>query len=108
MSDLLIPIARRLPWLRRAMLWAGVLLVSVIDRGVFAQGLHVTTYHNDNARSGRYLNETQLSPATVSPGTFGLKFRLMVDGDVYAQPLFLSGVPIDGDAGRRGLRRDGA
>ena len=59
-----------------------------------AQGVNVTTYHNDNARTGRNIAEKQLSPAIVGKATFGRKFRLMVDGDVYAQPLFLSDVPI--------------
>jgi hypothetical protein len=59
-----------------------------------AQGVNVTTYHNDNARTGRNISEKELSPATVGKATFGRKFRLGVDGDVYAQPLFLSGVPI--------------
>ncbi len=68
------------------------------------QGVHVTTYHNDNARTGRYAKETFLRPATTGdPGTvnkdvFGKVSSLKVNGDVYAQPLFLSGVPVDGKA----------
>jgi hypothetical protein len=84
--------------LRGAVVWAGVFMILEVDRRVFSQGVHVTTYHNDNARSGRNLRESQLSPATVEKDTFGLLFRLKVDSDVYAQPLFLSGVPIGGKA----------
>jgi uncharacterized protein (TIGR03437 family) len=56
----------------------------------------VVTYHNDNARTGQYLNEFLLTPANVKPGSFGKRFSLKVDGTVYAQPLFLSRVKIAG------------
>jgi hypothetical protein len=54
----------------------------------------VLTYHNDNARTGADLSETVLSPATVSPTTFGKLFSYPVDGAVFAQPLYASGVQI--------------
>ena len=63
---------------------------------------HVMTYHNDNARTGRYDQETFLAgktstaAATVDKAVFGKVAHLDVDGDVYAQPLFLAGVPIGG------------
>jgi len=56
----------------------------------------VVTYHNDNARTGQNLNETLLTPATVSASTFGKTGLFAVDGKVDAQPLFLSGVAIPG------------
>jgi hypothetical protein len=49
-----------------------------------------------NARTGAYLNETVLTPKNVNPQQFGKLFTLKVDGDVYAQPLFLAGVDIPG------------
>ncbi len=58
--------------------------------------INVTTYHNDDARTGQYLHETQLSPATVSAATFGKRFAAAVDGQVYAQPLYVAGVSIKG------------
>jgi hypothetical protein len=56
----------------------------------------VVTYHNDNARTGLNLNETMLTPATVSTSTFGKTGFFPVDGKVDGQPLFLSGVAIPG------------
>ena len=56
---------------------------------------NVWTYHNDNARTGQNLDETELTPATVKGG-FGKLFTQAVDGYVYAQPLFLRDVAIAG------------
>jgi hypothetical protein len=56
----------------------------------------VVTYHNDTARTGQNLNETLLTPSTVSVSTFGKIGFFPVDGRVDAQPLFLSRVAIPG------------
>jgi outer membrane protein assembly factor BamB len=56
----------------------------------------VTTYHNDNARTGQNTNETILTPAAVQGSSFGQLFQLPVDGQVYAQPLILANVAIGG------------
>jgi hypothetical protein len=61
-----------------------------------AGAVYVTTQHNDNSRTGANLNETILTPANVNEAQFGKLFALAVDGDVYAQPLYLSGVAIGG------------
>jgi hypothetical protein len=58
--------------------------------------IDVVTYHNDTARTGQNLNETLLTPSTVSASTFGKTGFFPVDGKVDAQPLFLSGVAIPG------------
>jgi outer membrane protein assembly factor BamB len=50
----------------------------------------VLTAHNDNARTGAYLADTVLSTATVCPGHFGKLFTRLVDGQMYAQPLYVS------------------
>ena len=56
--------------------------------------VQVTTYHNDNLRTGLNSNETVLNLTNVRAKNFGLLFSLPVDGQVYAQPLYLSNVTI--------------
>jgi hypothetical protein len=54
----------------------------------------VLTYRYDNARSGVNLNENTLKKANVSANTFGkLAFRI-VEGNIYAQPLIVTGTKI--------------
>jgi hypothetical protein len=50
----------------------------------------VLTYHNDAQRTGLNPNEVLLNPANVSAASFGKQFSYPVDGQVYAQPLFVS------------------
>jgi hypothetical protein len=56
----------------------------------------VLTYHNDNTRQGANLNETTLTPANVNQNSFGQLFNYNLDGNVFAQPLYVSGVNIPG------------
>ncbi len=56
----------------------------------------VTTYKYDNSRTGQNLKETKLTPANVNSATFGLLRQLSVDGKVDAQPLYLSGLTVNG------------
>jgi len=56
----------------------------------------VTTFHNDNARTGQNLNETTLTPANVNSSNFGLLFAMKTDGKVDAQPLYLPNLSIAG------------
>ncbi len=58
--------------------------------------VNVTTYHNDNARTGQNTQETYLTPANVNTSQFGKLFTVAVDGAVFAQPLYLTNVNISG------------
>jgi hypothetical protein len=63
-----------------------------------SSGVNVTTYHNDNARDGWNASETTLTPKNVNANTFGKLRELPVDGKVDAQPLYVSGLSIAGQA----------
>jgi len=56
----------------------------------------VLTSQYDNLRTGAILTETILTPANVNAAGFGKLFYFAVDGDVYAQPLFLPRVEVPG------------
>ena len=58
----------------------------------------VLSYHNDLASTGQNLGETILTPANVNVANFGKQFSTGLDGQVYAQPLYMSGVNITGGA----------
>jgi len=76
------------------MLLAALLVLS-LSYCVSAQ-VSVTTYRNNLARTGENLAETILTPANVNPVQFGKIFSRPVDGQLYAQPLYLPSVTIAG------------
>jgi hypothetical protein len=56
----------------------------------------VLTQHNDNGRTGQNTSETVLNTSNVNVNQFGKLFAMPSDGQVYAQPLYVPGVTING------------
>ncbi len=54
------------------------------------------TYHADRFRSGVNLQEFALTKSTIKSTTFGKVFSRSVDGQIYAQPLYVSNLTIAG------------
>ncbi len=75
------------------------LLLSVLLRGVTPGPVQVATANYSNDRANANLQETVLSPSTVTR-SFGKVGSLPVDGQVYAQPLYLSGISFPGSGSR--------
>lgn len=61
-----------------------------------SQSVSVLTQHNDNNRSGWNDNEAALTTANVNVQQFGMLFILPVDDQVYAQPLVVGHLMING------------
>jgi hypothetical protein len=61
-------------------------------------GYDVTTWHNDNGRTGLNSFETSLTPTNVTSAAFGKLRSESTDGNVDAQPLFVSGLTIGSQA----------
>ncbi len=72
----------------------GIILVLLSSTGLFAQ-VNVTTRSYDNRRSGANQNETVLTLSNVA-SNFGKLYTINLDGEVYAQPLYVSGLTVNG------------
>jgi hypothetical protein len=79
----------------KSLAWPSI-LIPVLMMGLRAGAQSVTTSQHDNARSGANRAETILTPHNVNVRHFGKIFTLKVDGDIYAQPLFVTGLEIPG------------
>src|SRR5258708_33844171 len=58
--------------------------------------INVLTNRVDMSRSNIYSQESILNISNVNPARFGRLFTRTVEGDVYAQPLYVSGLTIPG------------
>ena len=65
-----------------------------------ASATDVLTHHNNLGRTGAVLDEKLLSPATLKDQAFGKLFSVVVDGQIYAQPLVVTGLAIPGKGTR--------
>jgi len=97
----LSPIAVQFPW--RSAYMNSTLLCSTLALWLLwlsslpiAGQVAVLTYHNDNYRSGLNARETILTPSNVNEVQFGKRLTLPVQGYVYAQPLYVPHVNING------------
>ena len=68
----------------------------ILALATFPALAQVTTSQYDNFRTGATLREKALTPQNVNVKHFGKLGAFKVDGPVYAQPLFVPGVPIPG------------
>jgi len=73
------------------------LLASALAAPACAQ-VSVTTESYDSSRTSSNLNETILNQSNVNVGQFGKLFSYTVDGSIYAQPLYVQNVKINGAA----------
>jgi len=73
-----------------------VAAIELLVSPITAAQVNVTTAQNDIARTGQNLLETTLTTANVNPTQFGLLFSQPVSSPVYAQPLYLSGLTVNG------------
>jgi len=69
---------------------SGVAVIGVTDLSA------VSTWRNDASRSGVNSQEYALTPQNVTTATFGKLFSCLVDGYVFAQPLWMAKVLIGG------------
>lgn len=75
-------------------------LLSVLVGFPQANHAQVLTAQYDNSRTGADLHETILKPSNVNARDFGKLFSRTVDGDVFAQPLYVPSLAIAGKGKR--------
>lgn len=56
----------------------------------------ITTYQNGNSRLGQNLQESIITTSNLNATNFGLVFSWPTDGNVYAQPLYVPNLTING------------
>src|SRR5215472_1269992 len=78
-------------WIR-----SGSVVIAAVLAAAGSAQINVLTANYGNERSNANLQETLLTPARIAPGSFGKLGTLPVDGQVYAQPLYVSGLAIPG------------
>jgi hypothetical protein len=90
-------VARHIDRLMKISAQACLALLLLVGLNVAAVAqVNVYTRSYNTARTGANLQETILSPTNVNSTNFGKLFTVHVDGEVYAQPLYVSGLAIAG------------
>jgi hypothetical protein len=80
----------------QALKYVSGLAVGLLAALIADAQVNVTTTRNDIGRTGLNPNESILTPANVNTAQFGKVFAQAVDGEIYAQPLYVSGLTING------------
>ena len=81
----------------RAILFALVALCAVLYFAIPCPAqVSVLTRHNDLSRTGQNLQEKKLTAFNVRPPQFGRLFSRNVDGELYAQPLYVPSLAVGG------------
>lgn len=86
-------------WRRTSRLGLGIVVSSSLGIAPSATAqVSITTYHNDNSRTGQNLNETMLTPANVNSSQFAKLYSGTTNLDSWApgQPLYVPNVSIGG------------
>jgi Chitobiase/beta-hexosaminidase C-terminal domain/Legume lectin domain len=84
----------------------GLVSLFPLFSATFTPGQNVTTQHNDISRTGANTSETSLTPANVTPTAFGKRFYYVVDGYVYAQPLYVVNVTMGAGTPQAGTKHN--
>jgi len=77
-----------------------LLLISLALELPIPTRAQVTTAQSNNSRTGANLHEKRLTLANVNSKSFGKLFSRKVDGDIFAQPLYLPSLNIPGKGKR--------
>jgi hypothetical protein len=73
-----------------------ILIIILPGFSIYGQGISVLTQRYDTRRSGWNSHDTTLNTINVNPREFGLLFTRPVDDQIYAQPLLVSNIEING------------
>jgi len=71
-------------------------ILSLILAPLACPAATVWTQHYDNDRTGANLSESMLNTSNVNQATFGKLFSIPVDDWVWAEPLYVPGLTVDG------------
>src|SRR6188472_504599 len=73
-----------------------LIVLSLVFSNVVQAQVNVLTQHNNLKRTGWMRNETVLNQSNVNKNRFGKIFTRKVDDQIYAQPLVVSNLTING------------